>query len=133
MTTSERQMFDHYLAQLRELDREHSGLIKRVLDVAVRRNKGIWEKSVGLVELTIIGFVNRSSDVLDAISTLMTRRNVFIVEAVFRLQLDSVLYLNYILSLKHREAEEAFCRNLVSKPRRASVKDENGRRLPTSD
>ncbi len=73
----------------------------------------------------MIGFLKRSGDVVDAIGALMKRGNVFIAEAVFRFQIDNILYLNYCLTLGPR-AQEDFCRLLAGEPRMRSLEHPKG-------
>jgi hypothetical protein len=97
--------FSSYMAYLRRLEAAHSPLIQAVVDTAVAK-KGSARKSLGSIELTLIGVLNRSSDVVAAIRVLRRTGNWMVAEAVIRLRIDNLIYLSYLLSLEPSAQKE---------------------------
>lgn len=117
-----------HLTMLKEYRERHPQLIDSVARSAIGRNK---DHGLNSADLLFIGALYRSWDLLEAIEALITQRNLLVVEALLRLQIDSLLYLNYIQRLPFDDAVW-LARALESGPRKGALRDRRGVRLTDS-
>lgn len=117
-----------HLTMLKEYRERHPQLILSVARSAIGRNK---DHRLACADLLFIGALYRSWDLLEAIESLITQRNLLVVEALLRLQIDSLLYLNYIQRLPFDDAVW-LARGLLSGPRKGALRDRHGVRLTDS-